>query len=112
MRAGDLDCRVMLQARVLRKGDSGEEVEQWSDARRVWCAKRDMRAAERFTGNETVAEVETVFKARWSAVKEVRPDTHRIVFRDVVYAILGRTELGRRDAVEFACAARGEAAYG
>lgn len=114
MQAGQLDKRVMVQIRSLAKGASGEEVELWTNERKIWMGKRDIRATERFTGAETVAEVETVFKARWASARELRQDTHRLVYPypvGTIYAILGRTELGRRDALEFPCAARGEAKY-
>ena len=112
MRAGALDRRVKIEQRLLTTGGTGEPVESWEFVADRWMAKRDIRATESFTGNERLAEAETVWRGRYHGNEAWRPDSHRIVHRNRVYQILGVTELGRRDALEFACAARGETAYG
>jgi head-tail adaptor len=112
MRAGRLDRRVTVEARATTQSDTGEVVEGWSTIQTLFMGKRDVRAMERFTGTERVAEIDTVFTARWLPLMTyLQPDTHRLVYRSRVYEILGVTELGRTEGVEIACKARAEAAY-
>lgn len=113
MRAGPLDRRVTVQEKVVTQSPAGGEIEVWSDLYALWMGKRDVRAAERFAAQQVVAEIDTVFTARFApALLDIRPDTHRLVYRGRVYNIHGLTELGRRDGVEIACSARGEASFG
>lgn len=114
MKAGTLDKRVTVQIRTrVQSPTSGEETEVWADLFTVWMSRRDIRAGERWAGTQEVAETDASFRARWSAaLLEVRPDTHRLVHRGRVFDIHGVADLGRLDGVEFACKARGEAAYG
>lgn len=114
MTAGRLDRRVVVQERTTsRDAATGEQLETWAEAGTLWMGKRDTRAGERFSPDQVVAEIDTVFRARWSpALATVRPETHRLLYRDRVYNIHGVTELGRRETVEIACAARGEDGFG
>ncbi|CAN5480463.1 hypothetical protein BH10PSE7_BH10PSE7_15460 [soil metagenome] len=110
MRAGELDRRVDVQERTVTQGDVGENVESWSTVRTQWMGKRDVRAAERLKGNgELAAEIDTVFKARYLPGRDIAPDTHRLLYGGRVYQIHGVTELGRGEAIEITCQARGEA---
>lgn len=109
MKAGRLDRRVEVQVFSTTRDDTtGEEIETWTKVFDRWMTKRDVRATERFGADQVVAEIDTVFTGRYRACKTIRPDTHRFFFRGRVYNVLGATELGRLDAVEFACASRGE----
>jgi SPP1 family predicted phage head-tail adaptor len=106
------DRRVTVQLRTKVTQPSGQEKETWAEAFNRWMRKRDARASERYTADQLVAEIDTVFTGRYLQCLAIRPDTHRFVYLGRVYEILGRTELGRQDDLEFACAARGEASYG
>lgn len=119
MRAGDLDRRVRIQVRVRSQSATGEEVSSWEEVptaaadNAVWMGKRDMRATERWASEQTVAEIMSVFTAHWApAFDLIQPDTHRLIYRDRVYEIHGIREIGRREGVEIAAAARAEAAFG
>ena len=113
MRAGKLDRRVTVQKRDLTQSETGEQLEGWIPLMTLWMGKRDVRATEKFTGTERVAEIDTVFKARFlPLMRDLKPDTHRLVYRGRIHEIMGVTELGRTEGVEIACAARAEAAYG
>jgi head-tail adaptor len=103
---------VGVEVRTRTQDATGQEFESWAHAFYRWMAKRDTRAGERYTSDQLVSEVDTVFAGRFDDCEAVHPDTHRLVYRGRVYEILGRTELGRRDAMEFACKARGEESYG
>lgn len=112
MRAGARDRRVLLQERQLTQSPSGEEVESWNSLGRLWAGKRDMRAGERWAANQVVAEIVTVWELNWfPAWETIRPDTHRLVYRDQVYEIHGLREIGRQAGIEIATAARAERAY-
>lgn len=119
MRAGDLDRRVRIEKRTRTQAPGGQEVETWAAVPTgaadncVWMGKRDMRANERWAADQNVAQIETVFTAHWApAFETIQPDTHRLVYRSRVYEIHGIREVGRREGVEIAAAARGEARYG
>lgn len=106
------DRRVQVQLRTKVTDATGQEKETWANTFKRWMRKRDVRASERYTAEQLVAEIDTVFTGRFLPCQAIQPDTHRFVYRGRVYEIHGRTELGRQDDFEFACAARGEASYG
>lgn len=108
MRAGRLDRRVTLQRRTVTRGSTGQEVETWADERRIWMSKRDVKASERFTGDQLVAEVDTIFTARALAVSDVSPETHRLVYDDRIFELKGLREIGRRGWQELFALRRGE----
>lgn len=108
MRAGRLDRRVTLQRRTVTRGSTGQEVETWADERRIWMSKRDVKASERFTGDQLVAEVDTVFTARALAAREVSPETHRLVYDGRIFELKGLREIGRRGWLELFALRRGE----
>lgn len=113
MRAGKLDRRVTVEVRGLTQSQAGEQLEGWIPVNTFWMGKRDVRSSEKFTGHERVAEIDTVFKARWlPLMQSLKPDTHRLVYRGRIHEIMGVTELGRTEGVEIACVARAEGAYG
>lgn len=114
MRIGPLDRRVAVQKKTKsRDPATGEELATWATTMTLWMGKRDARAAERFASEQNLAEIHTVFEARWSpALVRLRADTHRLVYRGRVYEIHGVTELGRGEACEIATVARGEARFG
>lgn len=111
MQAGRLDRRVRIEVKTDSRGEAGGVTETWSTAGRAWMGKRDRRAQESWEGVQVVAEIDTVFTARWSpAFAEISPESHRLVYRNRAYEIHGVVELGRREAVEIPCTARGEVA--
>jgi SPP1 family predicted phage head-tail adaptor len=111
--AGVRDRRILLQTRTLTTAASGEEVESWNDVQPLWARKRDMRAGERWTANQLVAEIETVWGINYFPGWDIiRPDTHRLIYRNRVYEIHGLREIGRHDGIEIASSARGEAVFG
>lgn len=117
MRAGELDRRVKIQKREITQSPTGEEVESWTTIPTsapdncIWMGKRDMRANERWAAQQVVAELQTVFTARWyPAFDTIGPESHRLVYRGRVYDIHGIREIGRQEGVEIAAAARAEGA--
>lgn len=108
--SGRLDRLVTIEVRALTKGATGEQVESWSCLTTRWMSKRDVRAAERFAGQELRAEIDTVFRCRFPDPCDlvIAPDTHRLKYGGRVYQIHGCSEIGRREALELSCSARAE----
>ena len=112
MRAGGLDRQVLIEQRVRPQDSTGELVDTWLPVQRLWAGKRDMRAAERWAADQLVAELATAWTLRWfPGWDQIRPDTHRLVYKDQVFDIHGVREIGRQEGIEIATAARAEAAY-
>lgn len=115
LRAGRLDKRVEVWRKTLNQDpETGEEIEVWILERNLMMGKRDVSASERFSANQEIAEISTVFTARWHpGAIEIRPDTHRLRHRGRDYDIQGPVrEIGREDGIEFAAKARAEAQFG
>lgn len=113
--SGTYDREVMVQLKTATRGAAGGEEFDWANVRNIWMQKRDVRANERIAANQKMAEVDTVFRARWSPLMddmEFRPDTHRLVYDGRAYEVHGTIEVGRRDSVDIMCAARAEAVFG
>ena len=72
MRAGQLNKRVILQARSVSRGDSGGEVVTWTDVDTVWAAIWPKAGREYFSSDQVQAEVSGRIRIRWRA--DVRPD--------------------------------------
>ena len=107
MRAGRLDRRVTNQTKTVAQDDYGQPIETWSDLLTIWAGKRDVRASEKFAAAQVAAEIDTVFTARHApALVLLRPEQHRLLCDGRAYQVHGMTEIGRREAVEIACAAR------
>lgn len=113
--SGPLDREVMVQLKTPTRGAAGGEQFTWTNVQLVWMSKRDVRANERIAANQKMAEVDTVFRARWTPLMDeldFRADTHRLVYDGRAYEVHGAIEIGRRESVEIMCAARAEAAFG
>jgi hypothetical protein len=119
MRAGQFDRRVTLQVRARVQDGTGDPVEGWRDLypelrHGIPAQKIEGPAAERYVGAQLIAVAATVFRMRYSpALLEVYPDTHRLLFRTPsgavrTYLVHGAVEIGRREGVALACAARAE----
>ena len=114
MRAGELDRRVTVQSRTLSRDGVGGWVESWADLTTIWMGKKDVSSAaagERFVSDQIITEVSTQFSAHYFTAQDYWPDTHRFKYRNRVYEILRRTEIGRQDGLIFDCKARGEDSF-
>ena len=110
MRAGRLDRNILLQEKTVTQNSDGQPVETWATIRAIHAQQQSgAKVAERFANNQLFATVTTVFRCGfWPAFAEIRPDTHRILYRSVIHNIQGAIEIGRKDGVEILCDARGE----
>jgi len=119
MRGGQLDRRVTLQVRARVQDGTGDMVEGWADLypeqpHGIPAQKIEGAAAERYVGAQLIAVAATVFRLRYfPALLEIYPDTHRLLFTTPggavrTYMVHGAVEIGRREGVALACAARAE----
>ena len=102
MRAGPLDRRVTIEAPTPTQNSFGEPVEAWSELATVWARKRDVRASERFTAQQRLAQETAVFEIRFRS--DVTPKM-RLVEGGKVYTIDGIAEIRRREGLEIAATA-------
>lgn len=110
MRAGRLDRKVTIEAVSYSTADDGSQFETWTEFARVFAERETQGALERFAAAQTVADVDTLFRLRWSdtLMSVLSPKTHRIVYRDRAYNILGAFEIGRKEGVHVPCKSRGD----
>ena len=104
-KAGSLDRRIVLRAKLLTPDEMGQALETWSDLASVWAEKTDLRGREFFAARAINAEIETRFRIRWRA--GVTPAL-RIAHDGRDYEILSVVEIGRREGLELMCKARAD----
>jgi len=94
---GDLDRRVVLQAKTVTKDAFGGAVESWADAGSRWAQKIDRGAREFRAAGVTNAEVTTVFRMRGF---DGITTHHRISYGGQFYEIVGIVEGAGRGSTE------------
>lgn len=95
MRAGDLDQRITLQAKVVTRTAMGAEAVTWEDVETVWASAEPLSGREYIAARAAQADVTVRFRVR------ARPwltPTHRILWRDVPYSITEVIGIGTRRA--------------
>ena len=102
MQPGRMDRRIAIEAVAVTQNDYGEEVETWAPLATVFAEKRDIRARERFTAQQRLAEESAVFVIRYRA--DVTP-AMRLVCEGKTYRIEGLAEIGRREGLEITATA-------
>lgn len=105
MRAGRLDRIVMLRSKSSTTDDFGENIDRWEDVGPVWAQKKDLRGGERFTAEQTVGQVDTVFIIRYI---DGAGSLNQLINDDRTYDIKSVLEIGRRQGMELHCRTRGE----
>lgn len=107
---GKRDRRVVVEIKTTTRNGVGDAVETWGEERSLWSRRYEgSQVAELYGANQTYATVTTVFDVGYfPAYRDIRPDTHRIVFKGQTFNILGAVEIGRQEAVQLLCVARGE----
>jgi SPP1 family predicted phage head-tail adaptor len=103
MNAGTMDRRVIIQAKTVVVNNLGEPVETLVDVVTVWANKRNLTARERFTAQQRLAEVDTVFRIHYRT--DVTPRTV-VVCEGVTYDVQAVLEIGRREGLELQTTAR------
>ena len=103
MNAGTMDRRITIQQKTILVNNLGEPVETLVDVATVWANKRNLTARERFTAQQTLAEVDTAFKIRYRT--DVTP--HAVVICEgVTYDVQAVLEIGRREGLTLETKAR------
>ena len=115
-RIGALDRRIQFR-RAQGSDDGFTSAPGWNTAdpaadnfgAPIWAAKHDVSDTERFRAHEEAASITTRFTVRWSTLTRSVTPADRLVCDGTVYEITGIKEgEGRRDWLEFTCAARSD----
>ena len=105
MRAGKLDRWITIEEFSAVQDAFGQETETWTEFATVWPEKVDVKARERFTAQQEIADETTRFRMRW--LTGITPKM-RIVHDGKTYDIEGIAELGRRVGMEITATARAD----
>ena len=99
MKAGALDRRIKFYSRTLTKNSVGEEVVSYTTkVKEVYAKALPTRASEKFTASRDLLDRTIVFTIRYD--DDLNDTTHRIIFENVNFNILGIAELGRKRGLE------------
>lgn len=91
--AGELDRRIQIQRATKARDTANDEVDVWADDFKLWASKRDRGPYETAAAQELIRAFDTVFEIRSSArARAIAPESHRIVYADRVFEIVGITE--------------------
>ena len=103
MDAGALDRMVRIERPVTAQDSFGEPIVTWTLVATAHAEIVPMRASERFTSQQFLAEVDTRLRLRW---RDDVDATMRVVFENTAYDIASVTEIGRREGTEIIARAR------
>ena len=103
MRAGTLDRIIQLREKRVTKNEFQEPVETWFTQVTLPASKKSVRGDERFSGDQTVASMDTIFSIRYMPGITSQ---NRIVCEGIEYDIVAPVELGRREGLELYCKSR------
>lgn len=97
-RAGTYDRKITIQSKTTAYNADGQPIDTWSTAFTLNARIESQSATERFASSQQYATVETLFRVRWqeAITPTLKPQSHRIVYRDRVYDLLGVVEIGRK----------------
>lgn len=115
--AGELDRRITFQVAVDTTDAAGDPVATWQavlDSRGNplgrFAKKKDGRPTEDpalNTAQQVLRAIDTTWIVRFDPfTSTVGPESHRIVYRDRIYEIVGLGEGDREDATIFLCSSR------
>lgn len=107
--AGKLDRRITLQRFTETRDEYNEPVKTWVTLATRWASYEPIRDGEKFSASETMAGLSARFVIRYSAAVADLDPKDRLVFKGVIYEIVGVKETeGRNVGLEITCAARGD----
>lgn len=115
MAAGELDRRVTIEVATETRDAAGDVIQVawgppagWSQGGKRWASKRDGRPSEVRGDQEVLRQIDTVFVLRWDQhTSTIGPETHRVLYRDRAYEIVGLGETREReDGVSLLCCSR------
>lgn len=108
-KAGKLDRRILIQLAGVSKDASNDELDTWVDWERLWAEKRERGAFREVNAqHEVLRDSDTLFVVRRNSIsRQIAPESHRIIYADRVYEIVGLGEgLARDDTIHIMCAYR------
>lgn len=111
--SGDLDRRIKIQRSVTTRDSSGDEVHAWENAFKLW-AKRTIPMGVTAPGHENanadavLRQSDTNWEVRYGFLAlSIAPESHRVVYQDRVYEIVGiREGRGRQNRIVILTSAR------
>jgi len=97
-RAGAYDRVISVETLTTTQAADGQPIETWTEAYTLKACIESQAAMERFVAQQRFATVDTLFRVRWNQAitPTMSPRTHRIVYRDRVFELLGVVEIGRK----------------
>lgn len=96
MTIGDLDKRVSIQMKTETKDGYGAPIETWATVATVWARWIPLKASERFSASQTIAEVDGEWRIRYR--RNINAGNTRIVDgMGTIYDIQPSIEMGRRE---------------
>ena len=102
-----MDRRITFYAAESRKNQYGDaEAEHAVPLTTMWASVTPSPGRERLASAENAASALTIFRTRWSALAADINPKDEIEYRDQRYDIVSVVEIGRREGLEFAAAAR------
>jgi SPP1 family predicted phage head-tail adaptor len=101
-----MDRLVTLQRATTTQNDYGEEIPTWTDLAKVWAERRELRGAERWQAQQTVAKVQVKYFIYYRA--GLTPVDRLVDSDGRVYDIHAVLEIGRREGLELHVEARAE----
>lgn len=108
MEAGKLDRRISIERASTYQDETGQEVARWAPVATVWASWRRASARETLAAAEVSAEVTDVFEIRWSNLVAELDPKDRVIYDGRTYDIAAVTEIGRREGLRIAAAARAD----
>ena len=98
MNIGRLDRRIKIQRVTTSEDTFGQPIETWTDLITVWGEKREIRGTERWTANQTISQVDIIYRIRYRSSLTTKD---RFVDEDNrVFNIVAILEIGRREGLE------------
>ena len=96
MQAGRRDRRISLQTFTEPADDFGQPVKTWTTSVTLWANVKPMRGAERFSGQQEIANADTVFTVTNYAALSVTTEM-RVLYNSEYYDITSVIGVGVRD---------------
>lgn len=103
------DRRVLVQRGTIVPDAANDQVMEWADLFERWAGKQDLAPVQFVGAGQVVRNIDTAWLMRWDSESGlIAPENHRIIWRGVIYEIVGVGEAsgGRMDARRFLCCSR------
>lgn len=93
MKAGKFDRRITVESATFANDAAGDPIPTWARVFDRWAVKRELGMSEGEGAGSVLRQSQVQWTLRDDTQSRViAPETHRIVYEDRVYEILGITE--------------------